>query len=145
MAVYEQLQRQGIAYTLGFPNVNSYLGFVKKLGFADLGRPKILVKILDPVAFVGGKKVADKWPRFAARVRTVTKVLRGRPNSAVYTRELSGFERLRIEDLWEPVDVVVAADKRRKMADLEIHGESDCRLQDSRGRQCKRPEWPNGI
>jgi len=112
MAVYEQLQRQGIAYTLGFPNENSYPGFVKKLGFADLGRPKILVKILDPVAFVGGKNVADKWPRFAALVRMVTKVLRGRLNSDVYTRELSGFERLRIEDLWEPVDVVVAVDEK---------------------------------
>jgi GNAT superfamily N-acetyltransferase len=112
MAVYEQLERQGIEYTLGFPNENSYPGFIKKLGFADLGRPKILVKILDPVAFVGGKNVADKWPRFAALVRIVTKGLRWRSSSAAYTHELSGFERLWIEDFWEPVDVVVAADEK---------------------------------
>jgi len=112
MAVYEQLQRQGIVYTLGFPNENSYPGFVSKLDFADLGRPKLLVKILDPVAFVGGQHLADKWPRFAALVAKVTKGLRGKPTSAAYTRELPDFEQLWTQDLWETVDVVVAADEK---------------------------------
>ncbi len=112
MAVYEHLQREGIVYTLGFPNENSYPGFVKKLDFADLGRPTLLVKIFDFVAFVAGQSVADKWPRFATAVRKVTNGLRRMPISAICTSELSTFERLGIEQLWESSDVIVAADPK---------------------------------
>ena len=113
MAVYEHLQREGIVYTLGFPNENSYPGFVKKLDFADLGRPTLLVKIFDFVAFVAGHSVADKWPRFAnCWYRKVTNGLRRMPISAICTNELSTFERLGIEQLWEPADVIVAADAK---------------------------------
>ncbi len=112
MAVYEELQRQGIAYTLGFPNENSYPGFVKKLDFADLGRPTLLVKIFDFTAFVAGQNVADKWPRFATLARKVTNGLRRMPIKATCTRELSTFEGLPTEQLWEPADVIVAADAK---------------------------------
>lgn len=111
-AVYEQLPRQGIPYTIGFPNENSYPGFVRKLDFVDLGQPKFLVKILDPVPFVGGQDLANKWPRFAALVRKVTKKLRRKTGSADFTRELPDFDQLGIQDLWESVDLVVAADER---------------------------------
>lgn len=112
IAVYEQLRQQGIVYTLGFPNENSYPGFVRKLDFADLGRPTLLVKIFDFAAFVAGQNVADKWPRFATLVRKVTNGFRRMPTKAIRTCELPTFERLRIEQLWEPHDVIVAADAK---------------------------------
>lgn len=41
---FEECQRQGISFTLGFPNQNSYHGFINKLGFTDLGEIPLLIK-----------------------------------------------------------------------------------------------------
>lgn len=40
---YLDCRQQNIAFTYGFPNTNSYHGFVKKLGFSDLGDLPLLV------------------------------------------------------------------------------------------------------
>ncbi len=112
MAVYEKLEELGIAYTLGFPNENSYPGFVRKLGFSDLGRPTFLVHIFEPMAFVAGKDAADEWPRLAALSNKLTNSFRGTLGKAVSTSELLTFEQLRVQNLWEPSHVIIAADAK---------------------------------
>jgi GNAT superfamily N-acetyltransferase len=112
MAVYEELEQRGVAYTLGFPNENSYPGFVRKLGFSDLGRPTFLVYIFDPIGFIAGKDVADKWPKLTTLVSKLTNKLRRKRNTPVRTHELLTFEQSRMQDLWEPAHVIVAADAK---------------------------------
>jgi len=45
-ALYEELSRMGFKFVYGFPNENSFPGFIKNLGWEDLGKgqPKILYK-----------------------------------------------------------------------------------------------------
>lgn len=40
---YSKCANQGVIMTYGFPNPNSYNGFVKKLGFADIGSVPLLI------------------------------------------------------------------------------------------------------
>ena len=44
---YKECQNRQIMFTLGFPNRNSYPGFVNKLGFTDLGEMPLLIKPLN--------------------------------------------------------------------------------------------------
>lgn len=44
---YEQTLKRGIDVVIGFPNNNSYHGFVKKLSFADIGQVNYLIKPLN--------------------------------------------------------------------------------------------------
>ncbi|MCL4383938.1 GNAT family N-acetyltransferase [Patescibacteria group bacterium] len=41
---FKECQKLGIKFTLGFPNQNSYPGFMKKLGFTDLGEMPLLIR-----------------------------------------------------------------------------------------------------
>ena len=43
---YKKCAERGIDFTYGFPNQNSYPGFVKKLGFEDIGHVPLLIKPL---------------------------------------------------------------------------------------------------
>jgi GNAT superfamily N-acetyltransferase len=45
--VYAECARQGVRFTYGFPNPNSYPGFVGRLRFADIGRVPFLVSPID--------------------------------------------------------------------------------------------------
>jgi len=44
---YEQTLKRGIDIVIGFPNPNSYHGFIKKLSFADMGHVNYLIKPLN--------------------------------------------------------------------------------------------------
>jgi GNAT superfamily N-acetyltransferase len=41
---FKECLKKGVKFTLGFPNQNSYPGFIKKLGFSDLGELPLLIK-----------------------------------------------------------------------------------------------------
>jgi hypothetical protein len=49
-ATYNSCLTQGITFTIGFPNPNSYGGFVKKLGFKNPGELQFLIK---PLSYLG--------------------------------------------------------------------------------------------
>ncbi|MFA4826829.1 MAG: GNAT family N-acetyltransferase [Candidatus Shapirobacteria bacterium] len=41
---YKECFKRGVKFTLGFPNQNSYPGFIRKLGFLNLGELPLLIK-----------------------------------------------------------------------------------------------------
>ncbi|AFQ46127.1 GNAT family N-acetyltransferase [Desulfosporosinus meridiei] len=54
-AVYQDCAEEGSRFCYGFPNPNSYPGFLKKLGFTDLGRVPLLLRPLNTRALVRKK------------------------------------------------------------------------------------------
>lgn len=58
--IYSQCQEEGIEFTYGFPNPNSYPGFIKKLGFTDLGEIPLMLFPLNIENLVL-KKFNIKW------------------------------------------------------------------------------------
>lgn len=44
---YEEAQRLGVQFSYGFPNPNSYPGFVGRLAWADIGRARLFVRPLN--------------------------------------------------------------------------------------------------
>lgn len=54
-AVYQDCAEQGSKFCYGFPNPNSYPGFIKKLGFTDLGCVPLLLRPLNTKALVARK------------------------------------------------------------------------------------------
>lgn len=53
--VYQDCAEQGLEFCYAFPNPNSYPGFLRKLGFADLGSVPLLLRPLNPKALVQKK------------------------------------------------------------------------------------------
>lgn len=53
--VYQDCTGQGLAFCYAFPNPNSYPGFLKKLGFTDLGNVPLLLRPLNTKALVQKK------------------------------------------------------------------------------------------
>ncbi|SHH30537.1 GNAT family N-acetyltransferase [Desulfosporosinus lacus] len=51
-AVYQDCAEQGSLFCYGFPNPNSYPGFIRKLGFTDLGSVPLLLRPLNTNALV---------------------------------------------------------------------------------------------
>lgn len=45
--VYKECSNKGLAFTYGFPNQNSYPGFIKKLEFKELGQVPLVIKPLN--------------------------------------------------------------------------------------------------
>ena len=108
-ALYSKLALREIPLTYGFPNEASYAGFVNKLGFAPLGRPTVLVRILDPTAFL---LRADpcRWNRI---VREAGRFLFGRVtniDSRISVSEKIDFDFLETERLLEHTGFVLWRD-----------------------------------
>lgn len=57
-SVYKECNKRHLAFTYGFPNQNSYHGFVKKLDFKELGQVPLLLKPLNYKVLVE-KKVSE--------------------------------------------------------------------------------------
>jgi len=53
--VYQDCIEQGLEFCYAFPNPNSYPGFIRKLGFTDLGSVPLLLRPLDPKAIIQQK------------------------------------------------------------------------------------------
>lgn len=53
--VYQDCAEQGLEFCYAFPNPNSYPGFIRKLGFTDLGSVPLLLLPLNPKALVQKK------------------------------------------------------------------------------------------
>lgn len=53
--VYEDCIKQGLEFCYAFPNPNSYPGFIRKLGFTNLGNVPLLLLPLNPKALVQKK------------------------------------------------------------------------------------------
>ena len=51
-AIYQSAAEQGYRFCYGMPNPNSYPGFLKKLGFTELGRVPLMLKPLKPSQMV---------------------------------------------------------------------------------------------
>lgn len=52
-STYQNCETNGVEYVIGFPNQNSYPGFVRKLGFSHLGDISFVLKPLRPIHIVG--------------------------------------------------------------------------------------------
>jgi len=53
--VYKDCVEQGLEFCYAFPNPNSYPGFIRKLGFTDIGSVPLLLRPLNPKALVQKK------------------------------------------------------------------------------------------
>lgn len=53
--VYQDCVKQGLEFCYAFPNPNSYPGFIRKLGFTDIGSVPLLLRPLNPKALVRKK------------------------------------------------------------------------------------------
>lgn len=51
---YAICEQEGLAITLGFPNKNSYPGFVRKLQFRHIGNASVMFKPLSPMRLLAG-------------------------------------------------------------------------------------------
>jgi len=64
---------EGFAFTYGFPNPNSYPGFIKKLGFSDLGNVPLLLRPLDIKGLIQ-KKVSPLLAPFSLPLKPFFRV-----------------------------------------------------------------------
>lgn len=71
-AVYKDCKNQDLAFTYGFPNQNSYPGFVKKLSFKELGQVPLLLKPLDYKVLIE-KKVNNLLSKFVPKFNSYKK------------------------------------------------------------------------
>lgn len=63
--VYQDCVEQGLEFCYAFPNPNSYPGFLRKLGFTDLGSVPLLLLPLNPKALVRKKLGSRLGPLLA--------------------------------------------------------------------------------
>lgn len=74
----------GLSITLGFPNPNSYPGFVRKLEFQHVGNAEVLFRLLRPL------KLLRHLP-FIRRARKYEKSRLSKPNVITAPLEIDGF------------------------------------------------------
>ena len=100
-AVYKACQAEGVAFTYGFPNPNSHPGFIKKLGFSDLGRVPLLLRPLNIKGLVE-KKVSPLLAPFSFPLRPFFRVSsRHYPNLEVF--EVTQDHLPALEVFWQTV------------------------------------------
>ena len=61
---YAQCKKRGLALTVGFPNMSSFPGFVKKLEFVHIGNAVLLVRPLQITSLVIGALKRHKYPKY---------------------------------------------------------------------------------
>ncbi len=64
---YEESAKRGFKFVLGFPNQNSYRGFVGKLEFADLGELRLMLKLMKPSRLIESR-VGGIWGRMLGKL-----------------------------------------------------------------------------
>ena len=108
--VYAHLAEIGIGLTIGFPNHLSYPGFIKRLGFADVGRARTFRHVLDLRKFLGPRfETKALWPLFLAG-NLILRASQRPIKSHMPVSHLTTFEGLSVESLWENEKVSVAVD-----------------------------------
>jgi len=100
-AVYQDCAEQGSRFCYGFPNPNSYPGFMKKLGFTDLGNVPLLLRPLNPKALVK-KKFGPLLGAFAAPFQLFYK-LKDRSDDRYEVYPLTAFDLSTINAFWAKV------------------------------------------
>lgn len=111
-AGYKQLLDSGVPFTFGFPNRNSYPGFVNKLSFTNIGSPTVFTRILD-INLTLSEKVRYRGrfirnPKLSKIFDLVRKPLR----STVPLTKITEFTGIPVESLWEPALLTTAANSR---------------------------------
>ncbi len=101
-SVYQECVDKGVSFTYGFPNPNSYPGFIKKLNFKDLGQVPLMLRPLNLKSLVKTKMgtlmatlVSPLNPFF--RVKTLN--LKDKP-SGIHLYELTKDNLLELEPFW---------------------------------------------
>lgn len=62
---YAICEEEGLALTLGFPNKNSYPGFVRKLNFQHIGNASVMFRPLRPLRLLAALPKAPSAPKYA--------------------------------------------------------------------------------
>lgn len=60
LATYDECKNKKIGWTIGFPNPNSYPGFIRKLDFKHLGVVPLMIKPLKPLGILKGFRNRNK-------------------------------------------------------------------------------------
>jgi len=66
LETYASCKVRGLDLTLGFPNMQSYPGFVRKLGFSHIGNAMLLVRPLRLGALVKGALYRKRYPKYGS-------------------------------------------------------------------------------
>jgi hypothetical protein len=98
--VFEDCINSECAFTIGFPNPNSYPGFIRKLSFLDLGSVPLLIKPLKIAALI--KKSLCKLEPSAQNKLMLTTYDHYRKNGLII-RKLTPEDKLAIDQLWNKV------------------------------------------
>lgn len=111
-SIFTEARNLGIEFLFSVPNSMSHALFTEKNNFADLGRPLLLVRWIDPWILIGQRG----FPNLAKSLGLLTKSISG-----IFTRGQTGFakvryvedlEGLKVEKLLEPTDFHFAVDGR---------------------------------
>lgn len=108
--VYNELKKTGVALTYGFPNQNSYRGFVQKLAFADIGRASLLIRPYDPLALLSSRFAAVQKLNFGHLDRAIIRGVLKKPKQSIKVESISSFEGLPVGRLDEKVKLVLDTD-----------------------------------
>ena len=88
-SAYKQCKEDGLDFTYGFPNQNSYLGFVKKLRFSDLGSIPLMLYPLNIENLILKKFNS----RFLAAL--------AKPFKCMFNFELKDYNDIKIEQIYD--------------------------------------------
>jgi hypothetical protein len=108
---FEELARRGYVCLFGFPNEMIYWGYIRKLGFRDLGQPQICRHFFEVDTVLSQLGNWAKWLPAEPIGRFCLRFLQRTPKRVIEVRELSTFDGLPIERLWESAAVGIAADQ----------------------------------
>lgn len=61
---YAQCKTRGLNLTVGFPNMSSYPGFIKKLDFVHIGNAVLLVRPLQIISLLFGALKRNQYPKY---------------------------------------------------------------------------------
>ena len=109
-SIYEEAKELGINPVFVLPNSMSSDMFAEKFGFSSLGRPKLLVRWLDPGVFLGRRGFPRVGRSLSAVTKIASRIRSGYREQTVKPRILENLDGLRVDKIWEPIGFCIAAD-----------------------------------
>ena len=98
--VYKECSNSELAFTYGFPNQNSYPGFINKLDFKELGQVPLLLKPLNYKVLVE-RKVSKFLGRLTPKFNSYKRFNAENKNFKIYDINRSNIKD--IDDLWNKI------------------------------------------
>lgn len=95
--VYDDCKKIGVEFTYGFPNQNSYNGFIKNLNFVDIGSVPLLIKPLD-FKIILQKKMKNKFFSYCGSILNIFTKVNSSENRKVI--EINNLNYMLFDEFW---------------------------------------------